>query len=205
MIKKKKILPSHTTFLSLFTFLLGFRCAKMAFKTTCEVIQKDTVYRNPPMWFKHVLTRKWDCFWTQKPLCVSLFAWSFDLPQQISTILSNSWPTLVQRWPSNVFVYGPACYWRGFTKRCLSTWSLTFWPHSSMPLSLVSLRWLSRCVEGHVRDLSLSSLLIKTLMDPLYCLKILDSLVCHHCEDKRLPGRFRTGSSGVVSYLWPLL
>lgn len=140
-----------------------------------------------------------------KSPCVSLFAWSFDLPQQISTILSNSWPTLVQRWPSNVFVYGPACYWRGFTKRCLSTWSLTFWPHSSMPLSLVSLRWLSRCVEGHVRDLSLSPLLIKTLMDPLYCLKILDSLVCHHCEDKRLPGRFRTGSSGVVSYLWPLL
>ncbi len=159
-------------------------------------------FTEPPMWFKHVLTREVRLLLNTKPLCFSLFAWTFDIPQQISTILSNSWPTLVQRWPSNVFVYGPACYWRGFTERCLSTWGLTFWPHSSMPLSLVSLR----CVEGHVRDLSLSPLLIKTLMDPLYCLKILDSLVCHHCEDKRLPGRFRTGSSGVVSsYLRPLL
>jgi len=44
-------------------------------------------------------------------------------------------------------------------------------------------------------------------MDPLYCLKIVDRLVFHYIEDKRPPGRFRTGSSGVVvsSYLWPLL
>lgn len=54
---KKNILflPSPTTFLSLFTVLLGFRSAKMAFKTRCE---NDTVYKNPPIWFKHVLTRE---------------------------------------------------------------------------------------------------------------------------------------------------
>ncbi len=145
---------------------------------------------------------KWDCFWTQSP-CVSHCLHEpltyHNKSPQYCPIHDRLW---FRDGPSNVFVYGPACYWRGFTERCLSTWSLTFWPHSSMPLSLVSLR----CVEGHVRDLSLSPLLIKTLMDPLYCLKILDSLVCHHCEDKRLPGRFRTGSSGVVSsYLRPLL
>jgi len=80
--------------------------------------------------------------------------------------------------------------------------TLLFHAHESSVFQIVV-----QIVEGHVRDLSLSSLKIKPLMDPLYCLKIVDRLVFHYIEDKRPPGRFRTGSSGVVvsSYLWPLL
>lgn len=153
--KKSIVLPSPTTFCPYLHFYWVSDLPKWLFKPDMRWYRKT---KPLPCDSNMSWPGKWDCFWTQNSLCVSLFAWTFDLPQQISTILSNSWPTLVQRWPANLFVYGPACYWRGFTERCLSTWGLTFWPHSSMPLSLVSLRWLSRCVEGHVRDLSLSPL-----------------------------------------------
>ncbi len=61
--------PSQTTFLSLFTFVLGFRSAKMVFKTRCEVIQKYSL-QNLPCDSNMSWPGKWDCFWTQSP-CVS--------------------------------------------------------------------------------------------------------------------------------------
>lgn len=65
--------------LSLFTSLLVIGSARMAFKNRCEAIQKETVYRTPPMWFKRVLAREVRLLLhTKAPVCL--------------TVCMNLWP-----------------------------------------------------------------------------------------------------------------